>query len=1048
MPTSNRPDAKRHNASSSSPLEEKNNYVPNHKTLGLELVASEILLAKHSEWDLAHSNENGVAITSTSNRGEAQAQRRTAVKSKSVTTVATKLTTTLRGFLTSSQELPTKKKLILDGNNNTNNNEGNDGVVTSAPDKALTPTTTTSTVMTIRCLEANSRDTPSIFANARKSGRKKLQKRRQKDVKFDVSFDENVGEIAAVGASTSQQKHEPFDESYGEGVNRDANVKGFIFGKDNDPGQTEVANDVNSFMAGQTFDSAFNFSVDGAAADKSFDEDSNRNNIIKDLISGKHINQEQVEVTNADNSYWRGFVRGFNVLGSGAADTAVDPSISVKQIKQEQIEVTDDDNVWKEQTFVGGSNVSGSVATATAVNPSGVDFADVNTTTITLPSKCALLLTHDRSTASPQCDDVHSLPILSSQLKSPTIAHDARVQKTADARSSKDLNEIETSPASIDSQQQKQPKIAISDSPASVRSVATLPTMNVRDYFCIPIVSSSEILQLLRTDSFMEYSTSNAMLADGEHRNQHLSNDVTTILESPTSPSSTMKREFSNESPTGVDELTRSEYHQVGESNVVSEGEENAANCDKDDDVATWNSFDTQKTVNTCNTSKVSSRRRRSGSITSQKIRRVHFENDNKEDARDYERVAELKSESSGCWSACGESITGVQEGEQSKDDANVHSDKETANIKSPTNSYELSMAPTSVDLIDWIAKFFEKCFVNNGTLSNEMVQSLTENKPSPLLQDDTAKETLVDDQPLKCIHPPKIYRNLKPIDLFQAKDHSDFSVSRNELREKSANEDGKSRVEDINDKYDDDTLETSTVDSTIFTLTSKETAESSSVHTYEHVDDSQSGCNPIPLWVDNRFHSVLDVIDKVDNALNRCTTECNKNTANDDCSDAPYDEEEHDDIEEEEEEEEDGDDKELSYRRNGRKSWENRNGRRSLHHRSRSRHLRRQARMSNSASPSNSDVERPNEVYVSPDRKNKLDGTFGSCGCGGTVLERNKSPKEHISKTLSVDGALGAQKDDISADNAIKFGSNRSYVQKKRHFRIKRAWSSTSSDL
>lgn len=1046
MPTTNRPDAKRRtsnaNASSSSPFEEKNNYVPNRKTLGLELVASELLLAKHSQWDLAHSNENGIAITSTSNREEAKAQRQTAVRSKSMTIVATKMTTTLRGFLTSSQELPTKKKLILDSNNNTNHCKGNDGVVTSVPDKVLTPTTTTSTAMTIRRLEANSRDTPSIFANARKSGRKKLHTSRQKDVKFDVSFDENVGEIAADGASTSQQKLGAFDESFGEGVNRDASVKGFIFGKDSDPEKIEVANDVNSFMAEQTFDSAFNSSLDGAAADKSFGENMNLYTITKDLISGKHINQEQVEVTDDDNSYWKGFVRGFNVLGSGDADTAVDPNISGKHINQEQIEVTDDGNfVWKEQTFVGGSNASGSGATATAVNPSDVDLDDVNTTTITSPSKCPLLLTHDRSSASLQCDDVHSLAILSSQLKSPTIVHDARVQKTADARSSKDQNDIETTLASIDSQQQKQPKIAISNSPASVRSGATLSTMNVRDYFCIPIVSSSEIHQLLRTDSFMEYSTGNAMLADGENRNQHLSNDATPILESPTSPSTTMKREFSNESPTGVDELNRSEYHQaaVSESNVVSEGEENAAmiiDHDKDDDIATWNSFDTQKTANTCNTSKVSSRRRRSGSITSQKIRRVHFENDNKEGACDFDRGAELKSESGGCWSACGESITGVQESERSKDDANVHSDKETGDIKSPTDSYELSTAPTSVDLIDGIAKFFEKCFVNNGSSSNGLVQSLAEKKSSPLLQDDPAKGTLVDDQPLKCIHPPKIHRDLKPIDLFQAKDHSDCSVLRNELREESVIEDGKSRVEDINDKYDDDTLETSTVDS----LTSKETAASSSVHTYEHVGNSQSGCNPIPLWVDNGFHSVLDVIDTVDNAFNRCTIGCNKNSANDDCSDAPYDEEEHDDIEDDDDDEDD--DEELSYR-NGRKSWENRNGRRSLHYRSRSRHLRRQARMRNTPSPSNSDVDRPNEVYVSPDRKNELDGR-----CGSTLLERKQSPKEQISKTLSVDGALDAREEDIAASKAIKFGSNRSYVQKKRRFRIKRAWSSTSNDL
>ena len=275
-PTTNRPGGKRCTANASasaSPFEDSGNYVPSRKTLGLELVASVELLAKHSDWNLASSKYSGIESTKSETNNIYNGDRRGTQKqkcatAKSMTAVATKMTTTIRCFLASSQELPSKKKMTLDGNN-----KGNDGIVLlSDPEKVITSSTTSAT--TIRRLEANDRDTPSIFSNVRKNRRRKMKQSRQK--KFDVSFDENV------------EKCNAFEGSFS---NRDTSIIDFRFGKDTHPKQIDVADDDNSFMQGQAFDSAFNFSVVEAATS------------IEENIFGKNSDQEQIEVTDDDNFY-------------------------------------------------------------------------------------------------------------------------------------------------------------------------------------------------------------------------------------------------------------------------------------------------------------------------------------------------------------------------------------------------------------------------------------------------------------------------------------------------------------------------------------------------------------------------------------------------------------------------------------------------------------------------------------------------------------------------------------------------------------------------
>ncbi len=878
-PTTNRPSDMRCTANASALLfEDIDNYKPSRKTLGLELVASEELLAKNSDWNFASSKYSGIESTtseSNSNSDRRGAQKQKQATAKSMTAVATKMTTTIRCFLASSQELPSKKKMTLDGKNTSY-----DGIVLSDPEKVMTSSTTSAT--TIRRLEASDRDTPSIFANVRKNRRRKPEQSRRNDARFDVSFDGNVKIIDALEGSFS---------------NRDTSIIDCTFGKDTHPDQIEVADD-DSFMQGQAFDSAFNFSVVGAA-------------------------------------------------------TNIEGNISGKNTEQEQIEVTDDDNFYSERrTFDNDFRSSIAGVDAVAVNSNGADKSDVDTTTSTAPSSSPVSISRNESSASGLSNDDGR-----SHLLSPAIVHGG----------------------------------------------ATLATINVRDYFCSPIVSSSEIHQLLRTGSFMEYS-----------------NDTTPVLDSPTSFSMTMKSEFSNESPTGVEGLTLSEHHQGrdSDSNIIVDGKEDNArgiiiydNGDDDDDV----SVGTQKTVNTCNTSMIS--RRRSSSITLQKTRQVHFDNGEEEDIRYYARVNELKSGNIGYSSACSKISEGGLESKQIKDDVNVHVDQEkTESMESSTTDNDLSTAihPTSDNFPDGITKLLEKCFFVNNT-NDSSLEAMVLSPATPIIKDHS-KAMTVDEQPLKSFYPPQIHRNLKPIDLFQAKDHSACGVLRNVFRKESLADDSKSRFED------DDT--TSTMDSAVFTITSKETMDSSSIHTDELNDNARSGCNPIPSWFDNGFH---DVMDKMDNALNGCT----KN-ADDDCSEAPYDEEDYDDIKDDTDDEE-----ELSVR-----------GRRSMHNRSRSRHRYQQARTRNTISRASSGEYRVR--FVSPAR-NEADGSIRSGGYGSNVILPSMSNSmilvEHrqlhdsaSQKEIIANGALDAQQQDIAAQRG-KFGPYRSYAEekKKRRFRMKR---------
>jgi hypothetical protein len=845
-PTTNRPVDMRckANASASALLfEDIDNYVPSRKTLGLELVASEELLTKLSDCDFSSSKYSGDELTTSeiNNNGDRRiAQKQKQATAKSMTEVATKMTTSIRCFLSSSQELPSKKNTTLDGKNT-----GNDGIALSDPEKVMTSSTTSAT--TIRRLEANERDTPSIFAHVRRSRRRKPKQGKQKDAKFDVSFDVNVEKFDAVLS------------------NRDTTIIDFTFSKDSHPEQIKVADDDTSIIQGQAFDSAFNFSVVGDATS------------IEGNIFGKSTDQELIEFTEDDN-----FLSGSSTCDNGFS-AAIDG------------------------------------VSAVAVDSNGADMLDVDPTTITVPSSSPASLSRNEPS-----DDGRS------HLLSPAMVHGGN----------------------------------------------TLATMNVRDYFCSPIISSSEIHQLLRTGSFMEYS-----------------NDATPGFDSPTSLSMTMTREISNESPTGVEELTLSKYHRGrdSDSNIMGVGKKDNArkiidytNGDDDDDATVG----TQKTVNTCNTSMIS--RRRSSSITIQKTRRVHFDI-GEEDILDYARVNELKSGKNGYSCECSK----INEGGVDRE--------KTENMELSTNY--------NVDFGDGITKLFEKCCVNNTNDSS--LEVLVPSSATSLIQD-YSKAMMEDKQPLKCIHPPKIHRNPKPIDLFQAKEHSECCVLRDVFRKESVAEDSKSRFED------DDTLEMSTVDSAVFTITSKETTESTSINTDELIDNARSGCNSIPLWFDNRFHSAMDMMD---NVLKGCT----KN-ADDDCSEAPYDEEDDDDIED------DTDDEEEELSDCG--SWENRNGRRSLYHRSRSRHHYQQARMRNTISRASS---KPDESIWSGDGSNVILPSMSD----SMILDKHRqlhasSPKEKIAKTFSADGALDTQQVDIAAKRG-KFGPYRSNAEKKRIFRMRR---------
>ena len=1012
-PTPTRPSGRKCKFSGSSLLIEGNgNYVPNRKTLGLELVASEEILARHSDWNFTNPKDGGIVTTTTTSsidgdRSGGAQKKQTTAKSKSMALVATKMTTTLRGFLTytSTQELPSTKKMLLDGSTKTY-----DGIVLPVPENELVSKPTTATTpITIRRLEANARDTPSKFAIARKNRIKKMQTRRQNDMKLDATTTchvQAIGEKNTVDvALTPMSKIDKFTasgESIGDDLNQDSNTNDFIFGKiDDHPELTKIANDGNSFMNGQTFDSAFNFSSTEAASIQSF---SNDDTIANDFSFDKENDQEQIEVTDDDNSYFKGlsFDSGFNVSVTGAA-------------------------------------------TAATIAPN-VDVVDVDTKTISPFSSPVPMLPTNESSASclpeAEINSHNSMTQMKNELPPPQIVHDAHVQKAIHSRSSK-LSSTTTG-ESEQRQQETQPNIASYSSPISVGGgrFSTLATINVRDYFCSPIVSSSDIHQLHRTNSFVGSTTDSIMMnVSDEDRSLYPCNDASPILESPASTMAAMKREISNDSPTGVEELTLSEYNEQQDrddsevdTDIVSEDKafvegiiDNEKYNGDDAEDASWNSLDTHKTVNTCNTSKLSIRRRRSGSITSQKVRRVHFEDEDEIKARDYDKVDELKRGGSG-------TNGGVQESKQNID------------MKTSTDGNDLStvmsITPT-IDLMDGISKLFENCFVINhiGSEPNDMIQSLADDKAVQLLQEDaSAKSTKVDDQPLKCIHPPKIHRNLKPIDLFQAKNHNVI-------------EENKSRFEDLNDRDDDDTLEMSTMDSTVLTVTSKETTDSFSIHTEELIDNTHSGCTPIPSWFDDRFNSVLDVIDKVDNSLNGCNTR-----ANDDCSDVPFDEydgkdvddDDHDDIEDDDEEDhddfddDDDDDDDEEKEDDELSNRGNRDGRRSLHHRSHSRHLRQRERMRNIHCHANSESEKPSEEYrvrfASPAR-NEL----GGCGrnvilpsmSDSLLLEKHR--QQHISKTVSVDGASEARQADIAADSASKFGRYRSYAQKKRRFRIKR---------
>ena len=237
------------------------------------------------------------------------------------------MTTTLRCLLTPSRGSASKTGLFVDGYN-----KGNDGIDLTVPAKeVLTPKMKTS--MAVRRLEASTRDTPSIFANVRKNGRKTTQKY-QNDAKFVVSFDLNVGETNKKNAlegtlplppPSNAEKVSSFDEFFVGDLNRNStSIVDFMFGKDSHIEHIEVADDDNSFMLGQTFDSAFNFLVVGAAASKSF----TGNTIVEDHIFGKDIDQEQIEVTDDENFYGEGRTYDNGSIAEATATAAAPGALS------------------------------------------------------------------------------------------------------------------------------------------------------------------------------------------------------------------------------------------------------------------------------------------------------------------------------------------------------------------------------------------------------------------------------------------------------------------------------------------------------------------------------------------------------------------------------------------------------------------------------------------------------------------------------------------------------------------------------------------------
>ena len=150
-----------------------------------------------------------------------------------------------------------------------------------------------------------------------------------------------------------------------------------------------------------------------------------------------------------------------------------------------------------------------------------------------------------------------------------------------------------TAPHSIEHQQQNQPDIDSSHSSTFCCGV-TLAALNDGICCCSPRVSSSEIPEPLRTDSFMRPDTSVRMISRDENQILQEASKDPSVLDSPTS----LKRETSTASATGVEGLINSEHKDdnFNTNGVVNDGKE------ANDDDSTWSSLDTQDSANACNT--------------------------------------------------------------------------------------------------------------------------------------------------------------------------------------------------------------------------------------------------------------------------------------------------------------------------------------------------------------------------------------------------------------------------------------------------------------
>jgi hypothetical protein len=437
------------------------NYNINQKTLGLELVASEELLAKYSNIAFDGDDDRDAG---------AQIQLPKATVSNSKMTMAT----SIHSLLMPPQELRSQKKFISDNSNECT------AILLPGPTESLSPPPPANAATTIRRLEPNARDTPSIGAKAKA----RMNLIRAASIKKFILRNE-----------TDPEQTNDDDEEHIEVIDEDFTQ--------------HCTKEIFEHRKRQIFDSSLNVSDTEAAS--------------ADAVPVATVNHRDVRLEKSE------------------APTHVLPrnNSSLPSLSSQPSNV-------QEKAHAAGATV----------NHRDVRLEESEAPTHVLPRNNS------------------SLPSLSSQ--------PSNVQEKAHA-----------APHSIESQQQSQPDIDSSHSSTFCCGV-TLAALNDGICCCSPRVSSSEIPEPLRTDSFMQPDTSVRMISGDENQILQEASKDPSVLDSPTS----LKRETSTALATGVEGLINSEHKDdnFNTNGVVNDGK------DANDDDSTWSSLDTQDSANACNT--------------------------------------------------------------------------------------------------------------------------------------------------------------------------------------------------------------------------------------------------------------------------------------------------------------------------------------------------------------------------------------------------------------------------------------------------------------